>query len=943
MRYQLPRGLDTAPHQPDHGRDMTDEIIGRDAELSVVHAFLDRPGDGLRALVLEGEPGIGKSTLWLSGVAAARDRSFHVLTSRPAEAERMLAHVVLGDLFADAEPESLAALPAPRRRAFETALLREEPDLPVDPRALGVAILTLLPVLGKGRPLVLAIDDDQWMDASSAATLKFALRRSLRAPVLLLISRRADSVPATALEDAIDPAAVERLRVGALSIGAIQLLLRQRQGSAFPRSMMRRLHEESGGNPFYALELARVQSADPARAITEPLLVPPSLAQVVDSRLGTLDASARPTLLLVAAHGRAPVGLLRGLGVSAEALDRATEANVIEIVDGVVSFTHPLLASALYQGAARDERRAAHRRLASAIDDPVDRGRHLALGANEPDHELAMALDPAVRAARDRGMPIAAADLAEHALRLTSPDAPDDWHRRAIASAFAHLEAGEGSRARAIANDLLARAPRGPRRAEALVLGSKLEDPGPAAGRGNAAVALLREALAEAAGDAALEATIHADLAEAGRGTTERASAEGHARASLQIAERLEDDALRANALSILAVLRFERGDPQALEAAEQAYGLASARQVSWAGSSLGFVLTFSGSNERARAWLERQLDDWGDRDEQVRSELLWYLALVEVWSGRWDIASAYADQVQEISVQYGEVPTDHLSPALIALHRGQFAVARDHSRRALSLAKGHLLPQHLAILGICDLWSASAVEALASFTRAEETADARGWDEPNLRWWRAEYAEGLLQLGRTDDAARLVADWETAAERVGRDRVVAQAVRCRGLIAAALGDLPAALGLLEEAVDRHDAVGDPFGRGRALLALGVVRRRTRQKRTARAALDAAVAGFEALGAGGWAATARAELARVGGRARIEGLSPSELRVAALVADGLTNREIASALFLGERTVASHLTHIYAKLGVRSRTELARQLIAPPAPPPRDASKVPTS
>ena len=926
---------------------MTDEIIGRDAELSVVQAFLDRPGDGLRALVLEGEAGIGKSTLWLAGVAAARERSFHVLTSRPAEAERMLAHVVLGDLFADAEPESLAALPAPRRRAFEAALLREEPDLPVDPRALGVAILTLLPVLGNRRPLVLAIDDDQWMDASSAATLKFALRRSLRVPVLLLISRRVDSVPATALEEAIDPAAVERLRVGALSVGAIQLLLRQRLGTAFPRSMMLRFHEESGGNPFYALELARAQSADPARDITLPLVVPPSLAQVVDRRLDALAPSTRHALLLVAAHGRMPVGLLRALEVAPEALDQAHAAHVIETAHGVVSFTHPLLASALYQGTASAERRTAHRRLARALDDPVDRGRHLALGAHEPDDELATALDSAVSAARDRGMPIAAAELAEHALRLTSPDALDDWHRRAIATARAHLEAGEGNRARALAAELLARAPRGPRRAEALVLASNLEDPGPAAGRGSSAVALLRQALAEAVGVPALEATIHAALAEAGRGTKERASAERHARASLRIAERLNDDALRANALSILAVLRFERGDPQALEAAERAYRLATPlpdpQQVNWTGSSLSFVLTFSGSNERAREWLERQLDDWRDRDERVRSELLWYLALVEVWSGRWGIASQYAEQVREISVQYGEVPTDHLSPALIALHRGQFAVARDHSRRALSLAKGHLLPQHVAILGICDLWSASPAAALTNFIRAEQTADARGWDEPNLRWWRAEYAEGLLQLGRIDGAARLVADWETAAERVGRDRVLAQAVRCRGLIAAARGDLPAALHLLGEAVDRHDAVGDPFGRGRALLALGVVRRRTRQKRTARAALEAALAGFEVLGAGSWAATARGELARIGGRERIEGLSPSEIRVAALVADGLTNREIASALFLGDRTVASHLTHIYAKLGIRSRTELARQLLAHATVPPGDASKVPTS
>ncbi|MGZ8514896.1 MAG: response regulator transcription factor, partial [Candidatus Limnocylindrales bacterium] len=131
-------------------------------------------------------------------------------------------------------------------------------------------------------------------------------------------------------------------------------------------------------------------------------------------------------------------------------------------------------------------------------------------------------------------------------------------------------------------------------------------------------------------------------------------------------------------------------------------------------------------------------------------------------------------------------------------------------------------------------------------------------------------------------------------------------------------------------------------GQARALLALGAVRRRARQKRTARLALEAALAGFETLGAASWAAVARTELARIGGRERIEGLSPSELSVAALVAEGRTNREIASTLFLGERTVASHLTHIYSKLGIRSRTELARHVLPRAEGSAGDSSKVPT-
>ncbi len=921
---------------------MADEIIGRDAELSVVQAFLDRPAEGLRALILSGASGIGKSTLWLAGVPAARERSFHVLTSRPAEAERTLAHVVLGDLFADIEPEVLAALPAPRRRAFESALLREESDLPLDPRALGVAILTLLPVLGNGQPLMLAIDDDQWMDPSSAATLLFALRRLQDQPISLLLSRSLAGSPTKGLEDAIDPSAVQRLALGPLSLRGIQLLLRSQLDITFPRPTLARLHELSGGNPFYALEIARIHSVDPARDTTLPLAVPPSLELLVGARLSALEAPTRRALLLIAAHGRFPVGLLRAVEVAPEALDQARAANVIEIADGVVRFTHPLLASTLYQGATGEERRDAHRRLAMVVDDPVDRGRHLARAADKPSDDLAAALESAASAARDRGMPMAAAELAEHALRLTPPDAVADRHRRAMATARALSAAGEGSRARVIAADLAERAPAGRLRAEALVLRSEVE---PTA----IAVALLGDALAEAARAPELQAAIHAGLADAGWASAAKGRAwrERHLRASLRLAEQLDDDALRANALSILAVARFDRCDPHALELAERAYRLAmplaDRRPLARATVAVGHLLTWLGRTDPAREWLARRLADWSDRDERVRCDLLWYLALVELWSGRWSIASDSADQVHEISTQYGMELYERFPSAFVALHRGQFEVAREHSRHALSLSHEQLSEFYFGILAICDLWSGDPTAGLADFIRAEQAANALGDDDPSMRVWRAEYVEALLQLGRIDDAIRLTADWETTARRLGRERVLAQTVRCRGLIAAARGDLSTAEALLEEAIERHQSVGDPFGRGRALLALGAVRRRARQKRTARLALEAALAEFETLGAASWAAVARTELARIGGRERIEGLSPSELSVAALVAEGRTNREIASTLFLGERTVASHLTHIYAKLGIRSRTELARQLPPHAEVSAGDSSKVPTS
>ena len=231
-----------------------------------------------------------------------------------------------------------------------------------------------------------------------------------------------------------------------------------------------------------------------------------------------------------------------------------------------------------------------------------------------------------------------------------------------------------------------------------------------------------------------------------------------------------------------------------------------------------------------------------------------------------------------------------------------------------------------MAILGLVELWSGDAAAAVASFEAAERIVDAADGLAPGMCWWRAEQVEALLELGLVDDAITRLDPWEADARRLGHDWVLAHATRCRGLVAASRGDVERASSLLAEAVSRHETVGDPFGRARALLARGVALRRSRQKRPAREAIEAARAGFEELGAARWAARARDELGRIGGRTRIEGLTPAERRVADLVVQGRTNAEVATALFLAERTVASHLTHVYAKLGVRSRTELARKL-----------------
>jgi DNA-binding CsgD family transcriptional regulator len=903
-------------------RTMALEIVGREEELASLRTFIDRAEAGSAALVLEGEPGIGKSTLWLAGVEEAQ-RVHRVLASRPAEAERGLANAGLGDLFEGVLDDVLPALSAPRRRALEVALLVEEASGdPVDRRALAVAVRGALQALSDRGSVVIAIDDIQWLDPSSSGALAFALRRLDAANVLLLLTRRVvDEARPSELESALGADRVQLLRVGSLSVGALHRLLRDRLERTFPRQTLLRIHERSGGNPFFALEVARAldKDVDPL----EPLPVPRTLEELVRSRLVGLPASTREALGLAAAWGAPSESLLERAGVGEGALQPAADAHVVELSNGTVRFTHPLLSSVLY-GDLGEERRSIHARIAAIVDDPVFRARHLAPSRDAPDERVAAELDDAVRIAVDRGASAVAAELAEQALRLTPPDSREHRHRRALAAARAHQGAGEWTRTRTIATELLDETEIGPQRAEALVLLSEVEV--------DRSAELLQEALREAKSRPALQSAIHCRLGWA----TRFSDGFNHARAALLLADELDDDVLRSRARAVLAILSWFAGEekaPEDLAARTRDFPAAvgGERLVREGMQAVANTLAPLSNRETARTLLEGEHRQWRDRDEPRSARALWGLSWVEFSAGRWEIAAVHAARAHDISIQYGlEAPQDHLPIAVIAVHRGRLELARTHSTRALALvdevAERVGLPQHRGVLGLVALWSGDQFGADKWLGEADRWAAKLGWGEPSVRWWTADYAELLLELGRIDEAVQVLDVWETDAVRVAREWVFGHVTRSRGLLAAAQGDTDRAESLLQQAVGQHEDVGDPYGRARALLALGVVRRRTRQKAASREAIGAALSGFEELGAAMWVEKARRELGSIGGRRREEGLTAAEQRVAALVAEGRTNREVAAALFLGERTVASHLTHIYAKLGIRSRAELARIL-----------------
>jgi DNA-binding CsgD family transcriptional regulator len=902
------------------------EVVGREEELAAVRGFLGDVSRGPALLTLEGEAGIGKTMLWRAGVEEARSRGFRALVSQPAEAEQGFGYSGLADLLEPVRVEVLPLLPGPRRRALEVALLLDEPHggVEIDPRALGLAAADTLRSLAGDAPVLVAIDDIQWLDASSLAALAFALRRLSDTRVAVLLAHRVvpEQARTSALEDAIGEELVRRLGVGPLSVGALHRLLSDRLGRPFARQTLLRIHEHSGGNPFFALELARVleADADPLR----PLRLPDTLEELVRARLAGLPAETREALAFVSAAGTVADGLLERAGLPFEALAPAFDAGIVERDEGEIRFTHPLLSSVLY-GDLRSGRTGVHARIARLVDDPLIRARHLALSKDGPDGAVAVVLDEAAGLAAGRGAVQVAAELAEQALRLTPADAREDRHRRALAAARAEHAAGEWTRAQAILVALLDEVEDRKFRTQALMALAELESLGRSA-------ELFETALREAAPDTALEATVHCRLAWAMRFSSGGLE---HADTAFELASALDDEVLTDHARAIRQVLRWFRGStgaPPDLARWTADFPAAVGGDQMVQEATLAVVNTFAHLPERdeARSFFEGEYQAWCERDEPRSARALWALAWVELWAGRLELAAAHAEHAYDISIQYGiERPQDHLPIALVAVRRGELDVAQAHSERALRLCDEQLVhhpPQHQAILGLVARARGDPNDAARWLRNADRRAAEFHWHEPSVRWWTPDGVEVLLEGGNLDEAERVLDAWEADALRVDRPYVLAQAKRCRGLVAAARGDLDRAIVDLEEAVVEHETLGDPFGHARALLALGALKRRSRQKRPAREAIEAALHEFEAIGAAVWAAKARAELGRLGGRKREEGLTAAEQRVADLVVEGRTNREIAASLFLAERTVASHLTHVYAKLGVRSRTELAHRL-----------------
>jgi predicted ATPase len=395
-------------------------VVGREAEVAVLAGFLAAGVSEPRALVLDGEAGIGKTTLFEEAVAGARERGIAVFACRPAGAETSFSFAALADLLRPVLPEGLRRLPLPQRRALSAALLLEDvqgsaPEV----RAIAFAVLRLLEECGGG-PVLVAVDDVQWLDAASASVLAFALRRLEATPAAILVARRSsgDEAAPLGLDRAFPGERLRRLRLGPLSVGATHRLLRGRLGVSFPRPTLIQLHETSGGNPFYALELGRAIGQAGARGSARGRLsVPTSLAGLVSARLAALPEDVREVLEPVALLSEPTVTIIEMVATDGATVLRrlraAEAATVLQLDEERVRFSHPLLAARVEAELEPRRRRLLHRRLAQLVADPEQRARHLALGANGPRANVASELEAASAIAASRGASRAAAELAE--------------------------------------------------------------------------------------------------------------------------------------------------------------------------------------------------------------------------------------------------------------------------------------------------------------------------------------------------------------------------------------------------------------------------------------------------------------------------------------------------------------------------------------------------
>ena len=913
--------------------DRSGGVIGRDPELAAVAAFVAGLGGEFAQLTLEGEAGIGKTTLWREALQQASARGAQVLVTRPGESEATLSFAALGDLFDAVDEGTIGRLPIPQREAISAALLRTSTQgRGIDERAVCAGVLSLLRLVSANGPLVIGVDDVQWLDPPSARALSFAVRRLQREPVAFVMTARTGVARSVRLDRAAEPARRGTIRVGPLSLASLHELIKQRTNHSLSRHTLVQIARETGGNALYALEIAAELQTHPVEGRILPM--PSTLTELIAVRLGRLPAASRQALLAAAALAQPTIDL-----VDPVALVPAQRAGLISIDESRIRFTHPFFASVVYGQASEAQRRRLHRDLAEVVIQPEERARHAALGTAQTDEGIADELDAAAELAGRRGARDTAAELLELAVRLTPVSAAAKRPERLVAAARYWFDAGDFTRSEEMLEQMLGDTLDGTVRAQALLLLGQIHARRSSFTR---ATQVALEALDLAADDQELRAGIGLDLAYYCVSLGDFAGAERSARSAVASAEGSAHTAAMADALAVLTMAEFLCGRGLDEDRIRRARELEDPWRVrTWQHRPTflhGLLLLWTCRLDEARTTLEHLHIETRERGEENHLPFLClYLTWACLWQGDLRAAGAYAAEAKQTAALLDDPAswgTALSASALVHAYDGSSALAREEvheavaSFTAIDWPSGTIWP--LWALGLTELSTGNPAAVDAALGPLADMVFAMGESDPVLSVFLPDEIEALVELGQLDRAEALIAWLEKRGAELDRSWTIAVAARCRGLLHAARGDKERAMGSLVDAMNEHRRFGMPLERARTQLALGRVQRRSGQRARAGASLQEALTVFDHLGTPTWAARTRDELARLGGRTVwSDALTPTEARVAELAATGLANREIAKRAFLTTKAVEANLTRVYRKLGISSRGGLARALEAP--------------
>ena len=917
-----------------------DRPIGRDKEQAVIEEFLAAARSGVAVLAIVGEPGIGKSTLCRHAVAVAVTTGFSVLTLHPSEAEQKFSFSVLTDLLGQFPDEALHRLDGPQRDALLVAALRKPvTGTPTDLRAIGTGLTNLLASAVRAGPVLLVVDDEQWVDLPSHAALMYAIRRLASGAFGLLIARRTTGDGSSGMPSAASgPLWQSRIDLKGVSAAALFHIVREEVGESLSRPRLMAVTEASGGNPYFAVQLAGVDNLgrDP-----DVLSIPPSLESLVAGRLSALSAQGREAAAAVAATRGPTPALLALLGLQ-HGLDNAASLDVLRVGGGRITFAHPLLASAALGGIPAGALRELHGKLATAVQDDEGRARHRALASLGADDDVAESLDRASRTAELRGAATAALELSRLALDRTPTDRIGSrWARRIRLAELLHV-CGETAEAGAVLVDLPS-CPMFGLRARGWLMRTEIAYQTEAA---EAAVDCARAALLDAEAATEPELIVRALLSLAALGTDGAERLEYVARATGYVRDGAVNDLkLKAWALCEDVSARFHLGQgldestlDQALELerADRVWGsndqVACTRPVllKWADRTDKAFSALNELRERAEA----------DGNESIVTYVDGHLSGLLLRSGNFREAESVAAEhyrrasaAQQVSQQMQAL----FNASMVSLYAGRLPDAVRDARVLAAWGRqtgdDWAIRSSSALLGTAALWCGDAGESCRQFLIwARSCADA-GIVDPGISRFHGEQIQALVAIGDLVGALELTDRLDASARQANRHSAIAVAERSRALLASADQRPRDGLPHLARSLEQDGLAPVPFERARTLLLAGRVHRRLKSRKIAQRAFEQSAAIFSEIRSTNWLNEAQGELERLTDRQRGP-LTPAERAVAELAGAGLTNRQVAERMFVSPKTVEAQLARVYVKLGISSRAQLGARMLDEPGDAP---------